>query len=137
MRFGSRDWIDAVVAALNAQPELPRALAGLGRDAAVVIEADPPAWPAAVSAWISQEGGRIARWRLLADEDEVLELEPAYVVRAPYRLVRGILRGEVDPVQAALSGRVKVAGDLEALVRRAHHRRVVDAALAAVATEYP
>lgn len=137
MRFGSRDWIDALVAALNAQPELPRALAGLGRDAALVIEADPPAWPAAVAAWVSQEGGRIARWRLLADEDEVLELEPAYVVRAPYRLVRAILRGEVDPVKAALTGRVNVAGDLEALVRRAQYRRVVDAALAAVATEYP
>ncbi len=137
MRFGSRDWIDALVAALNAQPELPRALAGLGRDAALVIEADPPAWPAAVAAWASQEGGRIGRWRLLADEDEVLELEPAYVVRAPYRLVRAILRGEVDPVKAALTGRVNVAGDLEALVRRAQYRRVVDAALAAVATEYP
>ena len=119
MRFGSRDWIDALVAALNAQPELSRALAGLGRDAALVIEAGPArAGRAAVAAWVEQEGGRIARWRLLADEDEVLELEPAYVVRAPYRLVRAILRGEVDPVQAALSGRVKVAGDLEALVRR-------------------
>ena len=137
MRFGSRDWIDALVAALNAQPELARALAGLGRDAAVVIEADPPAWPEVVAAWVSQDGGRIARWRLLDDEDELLEIEPAYVVRAPYRLVRSILRGEVDPVKAALSGRVRVAGDLEALVRRSQYRRVVDAALATVATEYP
>lgn len=137
MRFGSREWLDAVVNALNAQPDLAPALAGLGRDAAVVIEADPPAWPRAVAAWVTQEGGRIARWRLLADEDEVLELEPAYVVRAPYGMVRSILRGGVDPVQAALSGRVKVAGDLEALVRRAHQRRVVDAALAAVVTEFP
>ncbi len=137
MRFGSRDWLEAVVGALNAQPELSRALAGLGRDAAIVIEADPPAWPRPVAAWAAQEAGRIARWRLLADEDEVLELEPAYVVRARYGLVRSILAGRVDPVQAALSGRVKVEGDLEALVRRAQYRRVVDAALASVATEFP
>lgn len=137
MRFGSREWIDALVAALNAQPELPRALAGLGRDAAVVVEADPPVWPRPVAAWAEQQGGRIARWRLLADEDELLELEPAYVVRAPYRVLRAVLLGEADPVQAALSGRVRVDGDLEALIRRAQHGRVVHAALAALATEYP
>jgi hypothetical protein len=32
---------------------------------------------------------------------------------------------------------VSVSGDLEALVRRAQYRRVVDAALAAVETEFP
>ena len=70
-------------------------------------------------------------------QDEILELEPSYVVRARYGLVRSILGGRVDPVQAALSGRVSVSGDLEALVRRAQYRRVVDAALAAVETEFP
>lgn len=136
MRFGSREWIDALVAALNAQPGLGPALRGLGTTAALVVEADPPAWPRTVAAWAEQRGGRIARWRLLADEDEILELEPDYVIRAPYGTVKAILRG-ADAVQAALSGRVKVEGDLEALIRRAQHRGVVDAALAAVQTELP
>jgi hypothetical protein len=136
MRFGSREWIAAVVAALNAQRDLSAALQGLGRDAALVVEADPPAWPRAVAAWAEHDGRRIARWRLLADDDEVLELEPAYVIRAPYRAYRQILGG-ADPVQAALSGRVRVEGDLEALVRRTRYRHVVDAALAAVPTEFP
>jgi hypothetical protein len=136
MRFGSREWIDAVVAAVNAHPDLPRALAGLGRDFALVVEADPPKWPRAVAAWAEHDGRRVARWRLLPDEDDVLELEPAYVIRAPYRTYRALLGG-ADPVQAALSGRVKVEGDLEALVRRAGFRHVVDAALAAVETELP
>ena len=91
---------------------------------------------AKLAAWVEQRGGRIARWRVLADEDEVLELEPAYVVRAPYRVVRALLGGG-DPVQAVLSGRVTVAGDLEALLRRVRYREVVDVALAAVATELP
>ncbi len=137
LRFGSPEWLKAVTAALNAHPHLPEALAGLGRDVAVVVEADPPAWPRTVAAWAEQRSGRIGRVRILADEDEVLELEPAYVVRARYGLVRSILGGRLDPVQAALSGRVKVEGDLEALVRRAQYRRVVDAALASVATEFP
>jgi hypothetical protein len=137
VRFGSREWIDAMVAALNAQAELPQALEGLGRDAAVVLEADPPAWPVTVVAWAEQRGGRIARWRLLHDEDELLELEPAYVVRVRYRVLRRLLDGGDDPVQAALSGRVRVEGDLEALIRRARYRSLVEAALAAVPTELP
>ncbi len=136
MRFASREWIAALVAALDAQPDLARALDGLPRDAALVVEAEPPAFPRTVAIYAEQEGGRIARWRILPDEDEVLELEPAYVARAPYRVWRSLLTG-ADPVQAALSGRVRVEGDLEALVRRAGFRYVVDAALRAVATELP
>ena len=136
MRFASREWIGAVVEALNRQPDLPRALAGLGADAGVVVERDGPAWPREVAAWGRHEGGRVVEWRRLADPDDLLELEPAYVVRAPYQVWRSVLSG-ADPVKAILSGRVRVSGDLEALVRRSEYRRVVDAALAAVPTEFP
>jgi len=136
VRFASREWIGAVVEALNRQPDLPRALAGLGADAGVVVERDGPAWPREVAAWGRHEGGRVVEWRRLADPDDLLELEPAYVVRAPYQVWRSVLSG-ADPVKAILSGRVRVSGDLEALVRRSEYRRVVDAALAAVPTEFP
>jgi hypothetical protein len=136
VRFATREWVEAIAAALNAQPDLAEALAGLPRDAALVVEAEPPGFPRTVAVHGEQERGRIARWRILADEDEVLELEPAYVVRAPYRVWRALLCGR-DPVQAALSGQVRVEGDLEALVRRSGYRYVVDAALRAVPTELP
>jgi hypothetical protein len=136
MRFASREWLEAVAAALNAQPDLGRALAGLGRDAAFVVAAEPPAFPRPVAVHAQQDSGRVARWRILADEDDILELEPAYVIRAPYGTWKALFRGG-DPVKAALSGAVSVEGDLEALVRRAGYRYVVDAALAAVPTEFP
>jgi hypothetical protein len=135
VEFASRAWLAAVVERLNAQPGLPAALEGLGRDLALVIEPSP-GFPRAVAVWGRQAAGRIAEWRLLHDEDELLELEPAYVVRAPYRLWKELLRGG-DPVQAALSRRLRVEGELEALVRRAGHRAVADAALAEVPTEFP
>jgi hypothetical protein len=135
VRFASREWLAAVVAALNRHPDLPAALSGLGRDAALVVEPDR-GWPASSAVYGTHEGGRIATFRLLADEDDVLEIEPAYVLRAPYGVWRELLQG-ADPVRAALSGRVRVEGDLEALVRRVGYRHVVDAALAAVPTELP
>ncbi len=136
MRFASREWIDAVAAAMNAQPDLGRALAGLPRDAAFVVGSEKPAFPRTVAVHVEHERGRIARWRTLPDEDDILEIEPAYVLRAPYGVWRSLLAGR-DPVQAALSGQVRVEGDLEALVRRASYRTLVDAALRAVPTEFP
>ena len=135
MRFPSPEWAAALVAALNRQPDLPSALSGLAADLAAVVEAEPPAVPEALAVWGRHQGGRIAEWRMLEDPDEILEIEPAYVVRASYRVWKALLRGE-DPLQAALSGRVRVQGDLEALVRRARFRHVVDAALAAVPTAF-
>jgi hypothetical protein len=134
VRFPSAPWAAAVVEALNRQPDLARALQGLAADLAAVVEADPPVLAEDVAVWGRHAGGRVAEWRMLEDADEILELEPAYVVRAPYRVWRALLRGD-DAVQAALSGRLRVQGDLEALVRRAHFRYVVEAALAAVPTE--
>ncbi len=134
MRFASREWMAAVVAELNRHPDLARALEGLAADAAAVVEADG-GFPRPVAVWGRQAGGRIAEWRILPDEDDILELEPAYVFRAPHRTWKELLLG-ADPLQAALSGRVRVQGDLEALVRRSGYRHVVDAALAAVPTEF-
>ncbi len=134
MRFATKEWLAALVAELNRHPDLGRALAGLPADAAVVVEADR-GFPRAVAAWARHAGGRIAEWRMLEDEDDVLELEPAYVFRAPYGTWREIMTGG-DPLQAAVSGRVKVQGDLEALVRRTAYRYVVDAALRAVETDF-
>jgi len=136
MRFATREWIDAVACAVNAQPDLGTALAGLPRDAAFVVAGERPLFPRTLAVHVEQERGRIARWRILADEDDILEIEPAYVLRAPYRVWKALLAGR-DAVQAALSGQVRVEGDLEALVRRAGYRYVVDAALRAVPTEFP
>jgi hypothetical protein len=135
--FASSPWVDAVVASVNRNPDLARALAGLGTDLAVVVERDGKAFPRAVAVWGRQAGGVIAEWRVLEDEDDVLELEPAYVVRAPFQTWKEILLGRVDPVKAALSGQVKVQGDLEGLVRRATYRYILDEALRSVATRFP
>ncbi len=136
MVFPSEAWLRAVLAAVTAPPDLPAALGGLGDDLAAVVEAEPPALGAPFAVYGRQERGRIERVRVLPDPDDILELEPAYVVRAPYRVWKALLHGD-DPVRAALSGLVRVEGDLESLVRRAHYRYIVEAALATVRTEFP
>lgn len=136
MRFPTADWVGALVRAVNEHPDLPRALSGLGEDLAAVVEADG-GLRRAVAAWGRHERGRLVEWRILEDEDEILEIQPAYEVRAPYGLWKDMVRGRLDPVKAALSGRVRVKGDLEGLVRRASYRYILDAALRGLATEFP
>ena len=135
MLFPSEAWLAAVLAEVNRHPDLAAALAGLGADLAAVVEADAPALWKPFAAYGRHERGRIVSWRVLADPDEIWEIEPAYVVRAPYRLWKALLNGE-DALKAALSGRLRVEGDLQALVRRAHYRTIVDGALAKVATDF-
>jgi hypothetical protein len=135
VRFPSEAWLRAAVEAVNRQPELPQALQGLGPDLAAVIEAEPPHLARPFAVYGRQERGALCQVRILPDEEEIWELEPAYVVRAPYRIWKALVRGE-DPVRAALSGLLHVEGDLQALVRRAGYRHLVDAALAAIATEF-
>jgi hypothetical protein len=137
VRFGSRDWLKALVEAVNRHPDLGRALSGLGADLAAVVEAEPGVLAIPLVAWGRQAAGRVAEWRLLEDEDEILELEPAYVVRAPYRLWKDMVLQRLDPVQAALSGRIRVKGDLEGLVRRASFRYIMHEALRSLETEFP
>ena len=133
--FPSVEWITAAIEALNAQRELPRALEGLGTDLAAVVEAYPPAIPAPVAVYGKHEGGRIGAWRMLVDEDDILELEPTYVLRAGYAVWKSLLRGE-DPIKAALSGRVQVTGNLEALVRRAQYVPMLRAAFESIPTQF-
>jgi hypothetical protein len=135
VRFPSAEWAAAVVAALGRQPDLGKALQGLPDDLALVVESDPPCWRSELAVWGRQERGRIAEWRVLDDADEILEIEPAYVLRAPYRIWKALLRGD-DAVQAVLSGRIKLRGNLEQLVRRASYRYVLEAAVREVVTEF-
>jgi hypothetical protein len=137
LRFASAEWVAAVVREVNSHPDLARALEGLGPDLAAVVEREPGVVPQGLAAWGRHAGGRIVEARVLEDEDDVLELEPAYVVRAPLATWRSLLEGREDPVRAAVTGRVKVKGDLDALVRRAGYRYIVEEALRRVPTEFP
>ena len=39
---------------------------------------------------------------MLDDPDDLEEIEPAYLARAPYSVWKGLLSGTLDPVEAVL-----------------------------------
>jgi hypothetical protein len=129
--FPSEEWCAAVVAAASADPQAAEAAAGFAGDVAVVVEGSP-----FFAAWGRIGGGRILEWRVLRDADEVDELAPAYLARASLATWRGLFEGRIDPVEAILERKLRVAGDLSPLVERIRFKGVAGRVLDRVETRF-
>ncbi len=134
--FPSKEWADEAVRLANADPEVADAGRGWDADFGVVIEAEAGKLKAAFTAHIVPKDGRIARLKVLRDPDELEELEPAYVARAPYSVWKALLKGELDPVEAVLRRRISVSGDVQPLIERARYKGIGDRILAQIQTTF-
>ncbi len=122
--FPSREWCEAAAKALQADPSVQAAIRDFGAVVAGVV--------------IERGGGLQSDFCVLAritpgedpelefpeDEDELEDLEPDYIGRAPYALCKSLLQGalageRVDPLQAIVQRKVRLRGDLERLVKHA------------------
>ena len=72
------------MAMVNADPEIVAAGRGWKGEFGLVIESEPGKLEEHFVAWVRPDEGRIAELRVLADPDDLDELEPAYRIRAPY-----------------------------------------------------
>lgn len=134
--FPSREWAEAAIAWLNADAETAEAGLGWEGDFGVVIDAEPGKLSRTFVAHIEPSGGRVKRFRVLADPDDLEEIEPAYVARAPYSVWKALLQGTMDPVDAVLRRRISVQGDVQPLIERARYKGIADRMLAKLETVY-
>lgn len=134
--FPSREWAEAAIALLNADPKSVEAGLGWDGDFGVVIDAEPGKLAAAFVAHIEPSGGRVEKLRVLKDPDDLEEIEPAYLARAPYSVWKALLRGELDPVEAVLRRRISIQGDVQPLIERARHKGIADRLLAKLETTF-
>jgi hypothetical protein len=102
-----------------------------------VVEPEPGKLARAFAVHVVPEGTRIGKLRVLADPDDLEEIEPAYLVRAPYSVWKALLLGTLDPVEAVVRRRVKVVGDVQPLIERVRYRSIVDRLLAKLETRFP
>ncbi len=134
--FPSKEWADEAVRLANADPEVADAGRGWEGDFGVVIEAEKGRLGATFTLHIVPQDGRIARLKILRDPDELEEIEPAYVARAPYSVWKALLKGELDPVEAVLRRRISVSGDVQPLIERARYKGIGDRILASIQTTF-
>ena len=132
--FPSRGWAEAAMALVNADPEIVAASRGWQGDFGVVIEAERGKLAEHFVAWVRPENGRVAELRVLLDPDDLDEFEPAYRIRAPYSVWKGMLLGSVDPLEAIVKRRLRVDGDVQPILERMRYKGIAARVLSRLET---
>lgn len=108
--FGSPEWLEVYVQLYRARPELKENLKDLTAKVAYEFTDRPDIAPkyvhiveGAIEDYGSVEGGG----------------EMEYVIRANYDTWKAMTLGELDPMNALMAGKVKVTGNMAALLKHA------------------
>jgi hypothetical protein len=142
VRFPSREWCEAAAAALARDPAVVEANADFGPAVVGVVIARGAGLADDFCVLVRITPGKPFQLRYPDDEDEVEELEPDYICRAPYALCKAFLQdaqagGRPDILKAVLSGQMKVEGDLQRVVKHAaKHQGAGSGTLRALPTEF-
>ena len=108
--FGSKEWLDAYVTMYNSRPELQEALKDLSAKVAYEFSDRPDIAPK----YVHIENGVVSDYGEVADESTM-----EYVIRANYEIWKVMKLGELDPMNALMAGKVKVTGNMAALLKHA------------------
>jgi putative sterol carrier protein len=136
-KFPSKEWLDEAVRLTNADPECAIAGKGWKGDFGAVIEAEKGKLDTPFVIHVEPGDCDIKRARVLSDPDDLDELEPVYLARAPYSVWKQLLLGTLDPVEAVLKRRISMRGDLQPLIERMRYKGIADRVFAALKTEFP
>jgi putative sterol carrier protein len=114
--FPTDPWFQDLIERINASEEYREAAAEWEGDIAFVIEAEPDRGvPRDV--W-----GLLDLWHGSCRGGGLIDAERGaaaqYTLRAPYSRWKEVVRGELDPIKGMMQGKLRVLGDLPAIVRQ-------------------
>ncbi|MCP3141906.1 SCP2 sterol-binding domain-containing protein [Pyxidicoccus xibeiensis] len=135
-KFPSKEWLDEAVRLTNEDPECAVAGKGWTGDFGAIVEAEPGKLDKPFVVHVVPGDCRIQKARVLADPDDLDELEPVYLARAPYTVWKQLLKGTLDPVEAVLKRRISMKGDLQPLIERMKYKGIADRVFARLQTQY-
>jgi len=135
--FPSREWCEEAVRLTNADPESAAAGRGWVGDFGAIIEAERGKLARTFVVHVKPNRlGHIESVEVLEDPDDLDDIEPAYLARAPYSVWKALLQGTLDPVEAVLKRRIEVQGDLQPLMERMKYKGIADRVFAQLRTEF-
>lgn len=134
--FPSREWCEEAIRLVNSDPEIVQVADGWEGDFGVVIDPDGSALSTPFVVHIVPEGGRITSWEILEDPDDLEDIEPAYLARAPYGIWKSLMNGTLDPIEAVLRRRVSMTGDLQPLIERLRYKTIAERVISRLETRF-
>lgn len=135
--FPSKEWCEEAIRRVNADPESAAAGRGWEGDFGLVVDAEPGKLERPFVLYCRPDGGRIAEFEIMEDPDDLDETEPAYRIRAPYSVWKGLLVGALDPMVALVDRRMRVEGNVQPLIERMKYRHIADRVVSQIETEFP
>jgi putative sterol carrier protein len=114
--FPSEEWLRAYVERINDSPAYREAAADWEGDLSYVLEPEPDKGvPEEVWIWLDLWHGtcRAARYGISPEEGQ----RARFVIRAPYSRWKDVIRKELDPVKGIMQGKLRLRGDLPAILR--------------------
>ncbi len=113
--FPSEDWLQEYVSRINSSEAYREAAKGWEGDITFVFEAEPDKGvPQDIFAWLDLWHGECRQARIVpAEEGE----KAAFVIRAPYSRWKQVIKKELDPIKAMMTGKMRLKGHLPTIVR--------------------
>lgn len=135
MRFPSAEWFEAYMQVINSSEAYRRAAASWEGDVCYVVEAEPDRGvPEEVWAWADLWHGECREVRIVSPERGV---SAKFVIRGPYSRWREVIEGRLEPVKAIMQGRLKLTGDLPAIVKHMAAAKELVTLASSMPTEFP
>jgi len=133
-RFPSQEWVDELVKIATSDQEL-REIGKTWTYGGVITIMEPDeklneSW----KAFFLIDKGEVKEAKIIQDEKEY---NAAFIFKATYSVWKGIVKGEVDPIQAFLKGEIKVEGNIGILMQYMAFIRKFINVLTKVPTRFP
>lgn len=133
--FLSRQWVAACGRAINASTAYRDASLGWTHGALSLVVTPQPeiGWTDTASVWLDLERGECRGARLITVDQAD---DAAFRLTGGYRAWRELLRGELKPVPAIMSRKIKLEGSYAILMRFVRSAEELIAAVATVPTTF-
>ncbi len=111
--FGTQEWADALRKAVESSQSYQEAAKKWEGDLYIIVEPDA-AYKYKNIVYLDLWHGECRAASVVKDESEKT---PKYRISGPFTIMKQILDKKVDPVQAMMTGKVKVKGDMAQIMR--------------------
>ena len=111
--FGTQEWADALRKAIENSQAYQEAAKKWEGDLYIIVEPDA-AYKYKNIAYLDLWHGECRAASVVKDESDKA---PKYRISGPFTIMKQILDKKVDPVQAMMTGKVKVKGDMAQIMR--------------------
>jgi putative sterol carrier protein len=114
-KFPSAEWLMALKNKLNSDEQYAKVARNWEGDIMFQIEPDGPLTQT-VYYYTDLWHGK-CRDAYIVEEEQLSVIKPAYVLSAPYGNITRLLEGDLDPMQAMITRKLKVQGSMAYMMR--------------------